>query len=117
MTKHAKILNPYGAFTVPRSLEALQGHPRNLCRQPSAILIYRDLMWLADDGKPPVHLEHLTPQLASQVTQVSALHIDTFRSTQQVIRSLPPPEEPDYEPPLELQLKPTRKEQAHMVAS
>ena len=65
-----------------------------------AILIYRDLMWIADDGKPPAHLEHLTPQLASQVTQVWAAHIDTFRTTQQVIRSLPPPEEPDYDPPL-----------------
>ena len=54
--------------------------------------------YLLDDK--PVHLEHLTPQLASQVTQIWAVRIDTFRTTQQVIRSLPPPEEPDYDPPL-----------------
>ena len=57
-------------------------------------------MWIADDGKPPIHLEHLTPQLASQVTQVWAVHIDTFKTTQQVLRSLPPPEQPDFDPPL-----------------
>ena len=57
-------------------------------------------MWLADDGKPPIHLDHLTPQLASQVTQIWAVRIDTFRTTQQVLRSLPSPEEPDFDPPL-----------------
>ena len=92
MTKHAKILNPYGTFTVPRSLDGFARASSEfvpaalIChRGPShntghyfAILIYRDLMWIADDGKPPTHLEHLTPQLASQVTQVWAVHIDTF---------------------------------------
>ena len=114
MTKHAKILNPYGTFTVPRSLDGFARESAEfvpaalIChRGPShntghyfAILIYRDLMWLADDGRPPVHLEHLTPLLASQVTQIWAVHIDTFRTTQQIVRSLPPPEEPDYDPPL-----------------
>ena len=71
-------------------------------------------MWIADDGKPPIHLEHLTPQLASQVTQIWAVHIDAFRTTQQVIRSLPPPEEPDYDPPLHPSPdKRPRLEQAH----
>ena len=113
-TKHSKILNTYGTFTVPRSLDGLARTSSEfvpaalIChRGPShnaghyfAILIYRDLMWIADDGKPPIHLEHLTPQLASKVTQVWAVHIDTFKTTQQVLRSLPPPEEPDYDPPL-----------------
>ena len=65
-----------------------------------AILIYRDLMWLADDGKAPMHLPHLTPQLASQVIQIWAVHIDTFSTTQEVIQRLPLPEEPDFDPPL-----------------
>ena len=113
-TKHSKLLNTYGTFTVPRSLDGFARSSSEfvpaalICHQgPShntghyfAILIYRDLMWIADDGKPPIHLEHLTPQLASQVTQVWAVHIDTFKTTQQVLRSLPPPEEPDFDPPL-----------------
>ena len=113
-TKHKKILNPYGTFTAPRSLDGFARTSTEfvpaalIChRGPShesghyfAILIYRDLMWLADDGKPPIHLAHLTPQLASQVTQVWAVHIDTFRTTQQVIQMLPPAEEPDFDPPL-----------------
>ena len=71
-------------------------------------------MWLADDGKPPIHLAHLTPQLASQVTQVWAVHIDTFRTTQQVIQMLPPAEEPDFDPPLHPSPeKRPRLEQAH----
>lgn len=60
-----------------------------------AILIYRDLMWIADDGQTPTHLPHVTPKLASQIAQVFG-DVDTFRSPQQVIRDLPPPEEPDY---------------------
>ena len=100
----------HGTFTVPRSLDgfartssefvpvALICHrgPSHNTGHDFAILIYRDLMWIADDGKPPIHLEHLTPQLASQVTQVWAVHIDTFRTTQQVLRSLPPPEDPRF---------------------
>ena len=110
-TKHTKILNTYGTFTVPDGFARTSSEfvPAALIchRGPShttghyfAILIYRDLMWLADDGKPPVHLDRLTPQLASQVTQIWAVRIDTFRTTQQIIRSLPPPEEPDFDPPL-----------------
>ena len=100
-TKREKILNPYGTFKAPQSLDGLARSSSEfvpaalIChRGPShdtghyfAILIYRDLMWIADDGKPPMHLDHLTPQLASQITQVWAVHIDTFRTTQQVIRS------------------------------
>ena len=128
-TKHSKILNTYGTFTAPRSLGGFARTPSEfapaalIChRGPShntghyfAILIYRDLMWgIADDGKPPIHLERLTPQLASQVTQVWAVHIDTFKTTQQVLRSLPPPEEPDYDPPLHPSPeKRPRREQHH----
>ena len=70
-------------------------------------------MWLADDGKPPIHLAHLTPQLASQVTQVWAVHIDSFRATQQVIQMLPPAEEPDSDPPLHPEKRP-RLEQTQL---
>ena len=113
-TKHKKILNPYGTFTVPRSMDgfarastefvpaALICHrgPNHEAGHYFAILIYRDLMWLADDGKAPVHLPHLTPQLASQAVQIWAVHIATFSTTQQVIQRLPLPEEPDFDPPL-----------------
>lgn len=57
-------------------------------------------MRLADDGKVPTHLPHLTPKLASQITQVWAVSIDTFKKPQQVLSGLPPQEEPDYDPPL-----------------
>ena len=108
MTKHTKAFNPYGTFKVPRLLDGCARTSSEfvpaalIChRGPShetghyfAILIYRDPMWLADDGKPPTHLPRLTPQLASQITQVWAVHIDTFKTPQQVIRSLPPAQEP-----------------------
>ena len=110
-TQRNKLINPYGTFTVPRSLDGFAhtssefvpgASSTHLPQGPHyfAILTYRDLMWLADDGKPPVHPAHLTPQLASQVTQIWAVHVDTFRTTQQVLQTLPPPEEPDYGPPL-----------------
>lgn len=54
-------------------------------------------MWLADDGKVPTHLPHLTPKLASQITQVWAV---TFKTPQQVLQGVPPPGKPDYDPPL-----------------
>ena len=50
-----------------------------------AILIYRDLMWTADDGKVPQHLPNLTPKLASQITQVWAVTADIFKTPQQVL--------------------------------
>ena len=114
VTKHTKPLNPYGTFRVPRSLDGFARTSSQLvsavliCHKgPShetghyfAILIYRDLMWIADDGKAPTHLPHLTPKLASQLIQVWAVHVDTFKTPQQVLRDLPPAEEPDFEPPL-----------------
>ena len=79
-----------------------------------AILIYRDLMWLADDGKVPTYLPFLTPKLASQITQIWAVSLDVFKTPQQVWRGLPPPEEPDYDPPLHPSPpKKARKAQAH----
>lgn len=57
-------------------------------------------MWLADDGKVPTHLPFLTPKLASQITQVWAISLDTFRTPQQIWQNLPAPEEPDFDPPL-----------------
>ena len=113
-TKHKKVLNPYGTFTVPRSMDGFARASTEfvpaalICHRGTnheaghyfAILIYRDLLWLADDGKVPTHLPHLTPQLASQVVQIWAVHIDTFSTTQQIIQRLPPPEEPDFDPPL-----------------
>ena len=102
-TKHNKTLNPYGAFTVPRSLD---GFARTLtefvpavliCHRGKthdtghyfAILIYRDLMWLADDGN---YLPFLTPKLASQITQIWAVSIDVFKTPQQVTTSSKPTE-------------------------
>ena len=113
-TKHKKILNPYGTFTVPRSMDGFARASTEfvpsvlICHRGAnhesghyfAILIYRDLMWLADDGKVPIYLPHLTPQLASQVMQIWAVRADTFRTTQPVIQTLPPQEEPDFDPPL-----------------
>ena len=63
-----------------------------------AILIYRDLMWIADDGKVAQHLPHLTPKLASQITRVWAVNADIFKTPQQVLQGLPPAEEPDFDP-------------------
>ena len=71
-------------------------------------------MWLADDGKVPVHLPHLTPSLASQITQVWAVTLDTFKTPQQVLQGLPPPEQPDFDPPLHPSpTKKARLEQGH----
>ena len=73
-------------------------------------------MWLADDGQVPTHLPNLTPSLASQITQVWAVNIDCFKTPQQVLQGLPPPEEPDFEPPLHPSpLKRARHEQQHNV--
>ena len=105
MTQHSKPFNPYGTFTMPRSLDGFartstefvpavlichRGHT-DQAGHYFAILIYRDLMWLADDGKVPVHLPHLTPKLASQITQVWAVSLDTFKTPQQVLQGLPDP--------------------------
>ena len=114
MTKHQKPFNPYGTFTMPRSLDGFSRTSTEfvpavlICHRGQthqeghyfAILIYRDLMWLADDGKVPTHLPHLTPNLASQITQIWAVNIDCFKTPQQVLQGLPPAEEPDFDPPL-----------------
>ena len=127
MTKHQKPFNPYGTFTMPRSLDGFARSTTEfvpavlICHRGQshqqghyfAILIYRDLMWLADDGQVPTHLPNLTPSLASQITQVWAVSIKT---PQQVLHDLPPPEEPDYEPPLHPSPnKRARLEQDHNV--
>ena len=127
-TKHKKVLSPYGTFTVPRSMDGFARASTEfvpaalICHRGAnheaghyfAILIYRDLMWLADDGRVPTHLPRLTPQLASQVVQIWAVHIDTFTTTQQIIQRLPPPAEPDFDPPLHPSPeKKPRLEQAH----
>ena len=127
MTKHSKPFNPYGNSTMPRSLDGFARTSTEfvpavlICHRGQthqeghyfAILIYRDLMWLADDGKVPTHLPHLTP---SQITQVWAVSLDAFKAPQQVLQGLPPPEEPDYDPPLHPSpTKKARVEQDHNV--
>ena len=128
MTKHQKPFNPYGTFTMPRSLDGFSRSSTEfvpavlICHRGQthqqghyfAILIYRDLMWIADDGKAPTHLPNLTPSLASQIAQVWAVNIDCFKTPQQVLHGLPPPEEPDYEPSLHPSpIKRARLEQDH----
>ena len=127
-TKHNKTLNPYGTFTVPRSLDGFARTSTEfvpavlICHRGKthdtghyfAILIYRDLMWLADDGKVPTYLPFLTPKLASQITQIWAVSLDVFKTPQQIRRSLPPLEQPDYDPPLHPSPnKKARKAQGH----
>ena len=91
-TKHNKPFNPYGNFTVPRSLDGFARTSAEfvpavlICHRGKthttghyfAILIYRDLTWLADDGKVPTYLPFLTPKLASQITQVWAVSVWTL---------------------------------------
>ena len=65
MTKHSKPFNPYGSFTMPRSLDGFARASTEfvpavlICHQGQshqaghyfAVLIYRDLMWIEDDGR------------------------------------------------------------------
>lgn len=66
ITKHHRALNPHGSFTVPVSLDGFsrkqkeyipvalichKGH-NHLSSHYYTILMYRDLLWLADDGQP-----------------------------------------------------------------
>ena len=37
-----------------------------------AILMYRDLLWLADDGQTPKVIPNLTPQIAGDILTLSA---------------------------------------------
>lgn len=93
-TKRTKILNPYGTFTMPRSLDGFARTSSEFV--PAALICHRgpnhETRPHVVGGKPPIHLAHLT--------QIWSVHKDTFRTTQQVIQSLPPAEEPDYDPPL-----------------
>ena len=97
-TKRNKPVNPYGVFRVPRSLDGFAGTASDfvpaalIChRGPShetghyfVSLIYKDLMWLANDGQALVHLLRVTPKLSSQISQIwSVVRGDTFRTTQQ----------------------------------
>ena len=64
------------------------------------ILVYKDLMWIADDGATPKVLPFLTPQIAGQIVQVWGTQTSALLTPRQIARALPPPESPDYDPPL-----------------
>ena len=114
LTKHKRALNRHGAFTVPRSLDGFSRAsseympiayichrgPTHDCGHYFAILVYRDLMWIADDGGHPTVLPFLTPQLAGQIVQIWAVQTTAFVTPRQIQRALPAPETPDYDPPL-----------------
>ena len=114
LTKHKRALNPHGTFTVPRSLDGFSRASAEcipiayIChRGPThdsghyfTILVYRDLMWIADDGGHPTVLPFLTPQLAGQIVQIWAVETTAFVKPRQIQRAMPEPETPDYDPPL-----------------
>ena len=114
LTKHKRALNPHGTFTVPRSLDGFSRASAEyipiayIChRGPThdsghyfTILVYRDLMWIADDGGHPTVLPFLTPQLAGQIVQIWAVETTAFVTPRQIQRAMPEPETPDYDPPL-----------------
>ena len=64
------------------------------------ILVYKDLMWIADCGATPKVLPFLTPQIAGQIVQVWGIQTSALITPRQIARALPPPESPDYDPPL-----------------
>ena len=114
VTKHKRALNPHGPYTVPRSLDGFSRASEEyiplayIChRGPThqtghyyAILVYKDLMWIADDGATPKVLPFLTPQIAGQIVQVWGIQTSALITPRQIARALPPPETPDYDPPL-----------------
>ena len=114
VTKHKRALNPHGPYTVPRSLDGFSRASAEyspmayIChRGPThetghyyAILVYKDLMWIADDGATPKVLPFLTPQIAGQIVQVWGIQTTALVTPRQIARVLPPPETPDYDPPL-----------------
>ena len=114
VTKHKRALNPHGPYTVPRSLEGFSRASAEyipmayIChRGPThetghyyTILVYKDLMWIADDGATPKVLPFLTPQIAGQIVQVCGIQTSALVTPRQIARALPPPESPDYDPPL-----------------
>ena len=106
LTKHKRALNPHGAFSVPRSLDGFSRASSEympiayIChRGPThesghyfAILVYRDLMWIADGWGPPYTvLPFLTPQLAGQIVQIWAVQTTAFVTPRQIQRTLPAP--------------------------
>ena len=113
ITEHHRTLNPHGTFTVPTSLDGFSrrqeeyvpvalichnGH-NHLSAHYYAVLMYRDLLWLADDGQTPKVIPNLTPQIAKDIIQLWAIQLSHFRTPQDVARTLPAPESPDFEPP------------------
>ena len=114
VTKHKRALNPHGPHTVPRSLDGYSRASAEylliayIChRGPThdtghyfTILVYKDLMWIADDGGTPKVLPFLTPQLAGQIAQVWGIQTSALVTPRQIARALPAPETPDYDPPL-----------------
>ena len=114
ITKHKRALNPHGPYTVPRSLDGFSRASSeylpiaHIChRGPThdtghyfATLVYKDLMWIADDGGTPKVLHFLTPQLAGQIVQVWGIQASALVTPRQIARALPEPETPDYDPPL-----------------
>ena len=114
VTKHKRALNPHGPYTVPRSLDGFSRASAEylpmayIChRGPThdtghyyTILVYKDLMWIADDGATPKVLPFLTPQIAGQIVQVWGIQTSALLTPRQIARALPPPESPDYDPPL-----------------
>ena len=64
------------------------------------ILVYKDLMWIADDGGNPKVLPFLTPQLPGQIVPVWRIQTSALVTPRQIARALPAPETPDYDPPL-----------------
>ena len=114
VTKHKRALNPHGPHTVPRSLDGFLRASAEyipmayIChRGPTretghyyAILVYKDLMWIADNGATPKVLPFLTPQIAGQIVQVWGIQTSALVTPRQIARALPPPESPDFDPPL-----------------
>ena len=114
VTKHKRALNPHGPYTVPRSLDGFSRASAEylpmafIChRGPThdtghyyTILVYKDLMWIADDGATPKVLPFLTPQIAGQIVQVWGIQTSALLTPRQIARALPPPQSPDYDPPL-----------------
>ena len=70
VTKHKRALNPHGPHTVPRSLDGYSRASAEyipiayICHRGHyfTILVYKDLMSIADDGGTPKALPVLTPR-------------------------------------------------------
>ena len=87
VTKHKRALNPHGPHTVPRSLDGFSRASAEylpiayIChRGPThdtghyfAILVYKDLMWIADDGAELSPWFHVTTGVAAGCPQAPLL--------------------------------------------